>query len=344
MTKVALVLVAALNQGYWFGGDTGRISAQWAVAEPVPEARLVWEMHTGEVQLTQGQVKLDPKGEPSAIDIELPQVRARTAVRFTWRLVEEETAKTLDSGSLTVNLFPRNLLDDTGKLLADRHLVVWDKPTGVPACLKRAGIEHARIDDEGDLQFAETDIVLVGPDEIGDEPFDQSALLSLAESGRSVMIFAQRRPTRLVGYPLAPRKAAGKLEWRLDHPLLLDMDDQLVDSWLHRRTKPPRALRLPADAPVLEVAFWPSQAPADTPAPIDALLAVKAVGSGRIVFCQLPLGDWTEDPRSELLLRNALAYLTTRPEPTPPPSRRRPRPARVQPDEPIITIPSGVER
>ena len=40
------------------------------------------------------------------------------------------------------------------------------------------------------------------------------------------------------------------------------------------------------------------------------------------MLCQLPLGPWDEDPRSQLFLGNLMSYLATRPEPTPPPSRR----------------------
>ena len=344
MSKAALIMVAALNQGYWFGGEPGQIKARWALEKPVPAAILLWELDVGKVQLAQGRVRLDPDGEESLITITTPEVRARTAVKFTWTLTEADGDEQLERGSLTVHLFPKDLLAGTGKLLAKRRLIVWDKPTGIPAILKEAKLDHVQIDDASGLQFTVADIILVGPDQIGDRPFDQAALSSLAESGRSVMIFAQRQPPRLIGYPLAARRTTGRLQWRLDHPLLHELHDADVESCLHADAAPLAALRLPADEPVYEVGFWPRKTPGTAPVSIDALLAVKSVGAGRIVFCQLPLGDWSKDPRALLLLRNALAYLATPPEPTPPPSRRRRPPVLLQHDEPTVTIPSGVEQ
>jgi hypothetical protein len=101
------------------------------------------------------------------------------------------------------------------------------------------------------------------------------------------------------------------------------------------------AVQLPADAPVLEIGYWPRETPGREPVPIDALLAVKATGRGRIVLCQVPLGRWATDPRSQLFLRNALAYLATRPEPTPPPSQRKVALRVVPASVPTVTIPPG---
>ena len=344
MSKAALVLIAALNQGYWFGGEPGQITARWAIEKPVPDAILLWELHVGAARLAQGRVRLDPDGDESLITITTPAVRARTAAKFSWVLADVDADGQLDRGSLTVHLFPKDLLAGTGKLLTRHHLTVWDKPAGIPAILKQARLDHVQIDDVSGLQFTAADIILVGRDQIGDKPFDQAALSGLAESGRSVMIFAQQQPPRLIGYPLAARPTTGKLQWRLEHPLLRQMNDADVTSCLRAAAPPLRALRLPADEPVYEVGFWPRKTPGTAPVSIDALLAVKAVGSGRIVFCQLPLGDWSKDPRALLLLRNALAYLATPPEPTPPPSRRRRPPVLLQHDEPTVTIPSGVEQ
>jgi hypothetical protein len=73
-----------------------------------------------------------------------------------------------------------------------------------------------------------------------------------------------------------------------------------------------------------------------TPVGIDSILLSKSVGRGRMVLCQLPLGKWQSDPRSQMFLRNAMDYLLTRPEPTLRPSElRRQPPAKEQ----IVTTP-----
>ena len=64
-------------------------------------------------------------------------------------------------------------------------------------------------------------------------------------------------------------------------------------------------MQLPADEPALEIAFWPREIPGKEPVPIDALVVTKTLGKGRIVLCQVPLGPWQSDPRSQLFLVDA---------------------------------------
>ena len=98
-------------------------------------------------------------------------------------------------------------------------------------------------------------------------------------------------------------------------------------------------VQLPADEPVATVGSYPREVPGEQPVPIDAVLMSKSVGKGRLVVCQLPLGDWSKDPRSQMLLNNAVDYLLSRPEPTPRPSERpTTRPAETQPTVPTIQL------
>ena len=45
----------------------------------------------------------------------------------------------------------------------------------------------------------------------------------------------------------------------------------------------------------LEIAWWPREVPGTEPVEMDALVFSKSIGAGRIVVCQLPLGDWRTD-------------------------------------------------
>jgi hypothetical protein len=184
------------------------------------------------------------------------------------------------------------------------------------------------------------DVLLVGLSMIGDSPFDQAPLAGLAESGTSVMIFRQSRPALLVGYPLAERDWIGRLSWLRDHPLLNGFEARDLDSWTSsERTM--RVIRLPADEPALEIGFYPPEVAGKRPPPLDALLLSKSVGKGRLVLCQIPLREWANDPRSQMLLRNSIDYLLTRPQPTPRPSERpttRPTPPM---EIPTITLSPG---
>ena len=190
----------------------------------------------------------------------------------------------------------------------------------------------------GKLQFSDADAVLVGPDALSDSPFEQAPLLSLAESGASVMIFRQHRPAVLIGYPLTLRDTPAKLEWQTDHSLLNGFEPQDLHSWI-AGVPSLQVVQLPADEPVSVVGSYPREVPGEQPAPVDAVLLSKSVGKGRLVLCQLPLGDWSKDPRSQMLLNNAVDYLLSRPEPTPRPSERpTTRPAETQPAVPTIQL------
>jgi len=272
-----------------------------------------------------------------------PTVRVRTALTWTYRLISHDEKKELERGEQTINLFPQDL-GLTRVLKQQRRaageLVVVEQQDSLSKRLEHSNALLTRVGDANKLQLLRPRIVLVGPDALLASGFDQAPLLGLANYGASVMIFQQTRCGRLIGYGLAQRELPAKLEWRADHPLLRGLTAADLDSWFTDGAAP-WAVQLPADEPALEIGYWPSEIPGLEASPIDALLLTKTVGKGRLVFCQLPLGPWDQDPRSQILLTSALDYLQTRPEPTPPPSQR-PLVAPVAPTSiPIITIPAG---
>jgi hypothetical protein len=163
----------------------------------------------------------------------------------------------------------------------------------------------------------------VGPNQVDTDPLKQEYLLEQARSGGQVFIFEQITPKTLLGYPLIQRTTPSRLEWRLDHPLFNQFQLADVQSWIERSKKGLRPMELPPDEPALEVAWWPREISGKAPVPIEALLAVKSLGRGRVVLCQIPLGPWREDPRTQLFWINVFDYLMTRPEPTLRPSERK---------------------
>jgi hypothetical protein len=189
--------------------------------------------------------------------------------------------------------------------------------------LDAAKVPYTRIDDPSRIDRA--DVVIVGEDQLDDSTFGQSALMSLAEQGKSILILRQNKPSTLAGYPLIARPMPTKLAWKLDHPLFDRLSEADVQSWL-TAGKPVQAIVLPADEPALELAYWPLETPATMPAkapsPIEVVAFTKTIGSGRVVCFTLPLGDWQSDPRSQILIGNALVYLLTPPQPTLKPSER----------------------
>jgi hypothetical protein len=346
MQELAAVLMIVLSsQGHWFGGQPGSIEVRWALQGPLPEAVLSWEAEFAGSRLAEDHVLLRTDREPTKIDLTLPQVRARTMVRWKYQVRRRDGDKLLTEGGETISVYPTQLLAGVAERLKGKTILVWDRPEGLPGLLTEAKIAHQRIEDGpkgvAALQAASADILLIGPDQISDTPFSQTAIVNQAQAGASVLLLAQSRVRRLAEYPLLRRPRPAKLQWRTEHPLLTDLAAEDLQSWLRDGRGEVWAVELPADEPALEVAYWPRETPGSEPVPTDALLVVKSVGAGRIVLCQLPLGPWGEDPRTQLLVRNILDYLLTRPEPTLPPSQRTPASKPAQPQLPSIPLSPG---
>lgn len=345
---VASLLVVLLSHaGYWFGGQDGSVTAQWAVKADAPAAQVSWELMLGGARLDGGNAALGPgDGERGApIRVRPPVVRARTSMRWVYRVTAQDGGAELARGDVPVDVFPDDLLDGLAQRVAaaKTELVVWDAADGaLPALLARAKVPNLRVDGAGPLQVRRTPAVLVGPGALRDSsPFAQSMLMRQASAGANVFVFAQDKPQRLMGYELTPRKRDARVTWRAEHALLREFTPRdLAGLWPSEA----RALRLPADDASLEIAWWqPDVKGKAEPAPIDALIVEKKVGEGRLIFCQLSLDDLQHDPRAQLLVANAVDVLLTRAAPTPPLSRRlEQRPADTRPT-PRITIPSGAQ-
>jgi hypothetical protein len=344
MSVLALSLVITLgNQGYWLEDETYPIEIRWAVRGNLPEAVLEWTLATGKVGLANGRVLLPTEDRPSTINVRAPDVRVRSMLSWEYALYRRDDGERLAGGARVIHVYPDNLLQGLTERMAGKTILVCDEPVGLPQLLEKWGVSHLRIAEVSQLATAKADMILIGPDRIAATPFTHGAIGGQAQRGASVMIFRQRQVAQLGGYALQRRARPARLEWRREHPLLSDFAPDDLAAWLAPAGEYVHALLLPADEPVLELAYWPREAPGEEPVPIDALLAVKRVGRGRIVYCQLPLGDWQRDPRAQVFVQNALEYLATRPAPTPPPSQRATtRPARSD-EPPTIEISSGVQ-
>lgn len=323
MKLATLLVIAVSNQGYWFGGEPATIACRPAVKD-LPGADLIWELRLDGIALSQGTAAVPGDDKEAVIHLTPPKVRARVTFNWFYRVVERNTKKVFETGKIPLSVFPDDLLEGLARRLGRKRLVICDKPRGLARALESAAIPCTEVALDK-LEFARADdIVLVGPDLLTDSPFEQGPLMNLAEAGASVIVFRQSEPGLLFGFPLMNRVAPAHpdtIEWRMDHPLLAGFEPQDLRSWI-AGVSLLEVIQLPPDEPALEVGFYPREVAGDEPAPIDALLVSKSVGKGRIVLCQLPLGDWKKDPRTRMLLRNAIDYLLTRPQPTSRPSER----------------------
>jgi hypothetical protein len=323
--KLATLLVVVLSsQGYWFGGQSGTITLHPAVRAGLPGAALLWELRWAGVELGSGKLALAGDDQPTILHLTPPAVRARLTLHWIYRVVQKSDGKELGSGDMPIEVFSDNLLAGVAGRVGSHRLVVLDSTDasdGLAKVLTAAKVPFTQMSDAGQLQTMRADVVLVGQNMLNGSPFDQGPLAALTESGTSVMAFHQSPADRLFGYPVASRNAPAALQWREDHPLLSGFADGDLQAWIgERATLDP--VELPADAPALDIASYPRETPGKMPAGIDAMALTKTVGKGRLVLWQIPLGNFSDDPRSQMLLANAIDYLLTRPEPTPPPSQR----------------------
>ena len=334
-TAATLLLVMLSGEGYWISGRTETVQVQWNVKEPIAAATIAWRLVCGNAQLTSGRIVLPARQPAAMIQLILPEVRVPTDVQFVFR-GEQPGGKAVAAGSLTAHVYPKDMLAGVAQRTKGKQLFIWDRPEGLPAVLKAAGVLHTIIGNDADLHFVRPDMIIVGPEQLGQGVKGQDKLLNLADAGTSVLLLRQTRPSRLAGYVIVRRASPAKLDWLAGHPMtqclrLIGPQSIGPEAW---------ALRLPADEPAQEIAWWPRETPGDQPAPIDALVLVKARNRGRIVFCQVPLGPWESDPRGQLFLAGALDYLASPMAPTLPPSRRpKPQSPPPAPRVPSIDFP-----
>ncbi|MEI8373997.1 MAG: hypothetical protein WCJ35_14320 [Planctomycetota bacterium] len=331
MNHAAILLIALSSDGYWLSGSTETIQVQWTTEERIPGITLDWRLVCGEAQLVSGRVTVTDKNSPPNIRIAVPAVRTHTPMRVAYHIEQAGKIKPIAEGTAAVEVYPDNLLDGVAKRLSSRylsvgeqpealakHLYVWDQPEKLPSLLKQAKIKHTSILSDAELSFVLPDVLIVGSNRLESDTGGQQKLLQLATAGTNVLILNQTKPAVLAGYPLVQRTVPAKLAWQKDHPLTaslrwFDPSRGKGDLW---------AIRLPASEPALEIAWWPRESAGKSPASIDSLVVCKNVGRGRIVLCQVPLGSWRNDPRSQLFLVGALDYLASPVVPTPSPNRR----------------------
>jgi hypothetical protein len=322
MGSAALILIVLSNQGYWFGGQTGQVEIQWTIKETLPDAIFCWDLMAGPVRIAGGKLAIRSGDRPSILTIQTPEVRARTPMMLVYRLERQGDEKILATGKLVIHLFPKDIVKDMIGRLKNVKIDLLDKHGKLADYLRKEKISFRSVSRLSELELTRSDLVLVAEDEIEKASFSSNVLVDLADRGVGVLIFRQTRCETLAGYPISCREIPRQFEWRINHPLWSRFEREDLKSWFPENQRMQWAINLSADEPALEIVWWPGMSTGTEPVPIDALVASRRIGKGQLVFCQIPLGDWQSDPRSQLFLASALDYLLLRPEPTPRPSER----------------------
>lgn len=310
MKAVALLTLVLSHAGYWFGGADATVELRWALATPPPPIVIEWQLLHGQSVLASGRVEDGP------LTLRTPEVRTRTELTLTYRAYERDRRDHLvGEGRETVHVFPRTLLEPLPRLLAGRTLHVLSNDDALSALLTEAGVTTRRVASLDGLLLVPAPLLIVDKSAL-DTPVAAMRVAELAERGGRVAVFRQTDETlgRLGGLPLATRATPETWEWRGGHPLFRGLSESDLASW--DREPAMFALRIADDVPAVELAWWPRGTSADTT--VDAAVATRSIGRGRVVLWQLDLGPWREDPRSQVVLVNVLDDLLAAVQPTPP--------------------------
>jgi hypothetical protein len=339
MKHLIVLLLTLAHGGHWLGGHTESISIAWPAKSGMPAAAIHWQCSMGTVSLASGNASMPDAAHPLIISLAVPHVRVTTRVHFSCTARDKNNDTKIAGGEGDIVVYPDQLVGTFEKMYTGKRVVLLDHSKSILKLLDQAKIHADPILDLSQLLLRQTDVLIVGPDELKSSPLQQPALLPMASKGCQIIILRQRDVTTIAGYHLSQREVLSNLIWTTDHPLLAHLDTDTLQTWIGNTTTP--AIRVPAGDASLEVGYWKPEAHSQSPSPIDALLMTSTIGTGRLVFCQLPADDWANDPRSQILLRNILSYATTRPEPTPRSDQRTTqRVVRVIP-QPNILAPVG---
>ncbi len=307
MKAAVLIIVALSNQGYWFGGHETEINARWAASGELPAADFSWDLSVGQVSLASGKVALNGD-KPATIRFVPPEVRTQITARLAYRVIKRDGAAELERGELKVQLFPNDLLTDVPRLLRNHRVVIIDRPDGLPKLFAANDVTALSVNSVSRLQTVPADVILVGPNMLDPNPLFQAPLYFQENAGARVLVFEQRRVKSLGGYEVVQRARPSSLKWITDHPLFDGLQPDDLSTWLHPG-QDLAPLRLPLNDVGRPLTFWPREQPDAQPLSVDSLLISRSSSIGRTIYCQIPLGPWDTDPRSQILLANAVDYL-----------------------------------
>jgi hypothetical protein len=300
------------NHGYWFGGQTNEITATWAVEADLPAAVLDWELAFDRVRITKGSLDIFGNAKATTIKLAMPEVRAATCLNWNYTLRRKDSSDVIQTGSLPIVLYPKNLFADFSMQFKNRKLTLVDPKPELSAFLSRRNIPNTRLSDIWRLQTVQADLLIVADGALGRLTIAESCLVSQAQHGANVAVLKQRGDM-LVGYRLVAC-LPGPLAYCDRHSLLTNLDC-MAGKALCRSDPPAFAVALPDAEKTVKIVSFTREPVGTDPVTSDALLLSETLGRGRIVLCQISVASPERDPLSQIFYNNLLQYLLTRPEP-----------------------------
>lgn len=328
-----LILIA--NQGYWFAGDAQTFTIRPNLREWPDGAVMHWALVAGGIELEKASLQLEGAGERE-VKVKVPEVRVITEMRLRVRLADAE-GKVLEQADVPVYVFPQELRASRApRLWKDKQTLLVGE-TGLQEHLGAVTPKPQVLSDVQRLQTHPGDLVIIGEDVLTETDGHEAIVRAIADGGATVLILKQTATT-VAGLASAVGRENQPAYMNMRHPILAGLKREMLQSMASGVS----VLQLGVDDDVMEVMWFESVTAGREPAPLDALITVQRVGAGRVIWCQLPVGEVARDPRSKVLLDNLLAYAAVRPEPTPRRSDRGGTLILIPAEEREIAVPGGV--
>jgi len=175
-----LLLVMLSGEGSWFGGRAETVQFQWDLKQPLGAATITWRLACGDAPLASGRLLLPATDRMEKVQLNLPEVRVPTEMRFLYRAVPAGGSKAIAEEAATVHVYPNNLLASVAERMKAKQLFVWDEAEGLPAVFKSRGVRFVHVRGEADLHFVRPDLLIVGADQLDKDAAAQGKLLNLA--------------------------------------------------------------------------------------------------------------------------------------------------------------------
>lgn len=320
-----LLIISLSHQGYWFGGQENKIDIQWAQMEKMPSAEFSWRINVGRASLAAGQLKLPADAENGTeLKLTLPDVRHVTELQFAWQLKTDETNRLLDSGSRTIQLYPSKTRANESRKLNGSRLVVIEsaKSPIISDWLTATGVKHKRVQHLTQLQLIPADIIVVSEGKLGPSPFARGPLINALRQGANVVMLKQDYGSPFEGINQVRSKPPSTYCWNTEHPIFKDTSLAALNSLANpfAVTKMLRigegkgdslafVDRMPVPRERSQFGVNPPESDRSATDQPPSLVLATTVGQGRLVCCQCPLASPATDPRSRLILVNALTFL-----------------------------------
>ncbi len=305
-----VLLLTLLNGTHHFAQQTVQVDLQFNGIQTQQVSSLRWQL-TWENQQVISDAILTLKQNTAHVKFELPKVRARTVLQWQYQWFVD--GKVVQQDRVKLFVYPRDTLhQDFGRFKA-MSLVLISGQDGLGKLLTAEGVASRTCSSFNQVGLKRPDYLLVDSQYVSHSAFALTPRIEqLVRSGTQVVIFANDKLRTMTNLPVALQtlKPTQPLEWTKHHPLLHEL---YLDDWLVESQKA-TVLQLDVEQPVQELVWL--KAPEESQR-LDSLVTIEQMGKGRIIYWQLPMGDWQTDPRAQQVLVNCLGYLASPITPTP---------------------------